>query len=448
MATVAPTFDSRMAEQREATSGAVRGRGWKYWLPLAVIGWALFVTDHEMWHAEVATGDGDVDTALSDVVSASSTLRQIGFLSIGLIGGLAFLAPSPTKQLCDYRLLATVFLMAGWTVLSALWSDEFGVALRRTLLPNFMILAAMGLARHWRPMEVCRLAVHLGVIYILIGIGAELRVGTFLRGDGYRFSGTLHPNAQAVNCAVAVLGSICLYVWGSEKGRRVWLVIAALAFAMLYLTGSRSSLFSLLGALAGLYVWRSTPRQRLLLGLVGGIFASGTLFVLLLTASVDLDDSMLDVVSLGRQQESGEVSSLTGRIPIWRELLRHIAQRPLLGYGYGAFWTGERVYELSAILNWEFNHAHSVYLETMLNLGGVGLALGLLMTVVAIHRAALAARQTFDPGFVFTLAWLGFAVLHGVLESAFVQPSFALMVAMIGVAMLIFRESPAQEAAP
>ena len=146
----------------------------------------------------------------------------------------------------------------------------------------------------------------------------------------------------------------------------------------------------------------------------------------------------MSAAKLGRQQETGEVTSLTGRIPIWRELRYDIAERPLFGYGYGCFWTGPRVYYLSALLDWEFDHAHSIYLQTILNLGLIGLALGLAVVIMTMRRAAAAYHRSGDIGYGFALAWLGMALPHGLLDSVFVQTGFAMLLCLLCLGVVAF----------
>lgn len=53
--------------------------------------------------------------------------------------------------------------------------------------------------------------------------------------------------------------------------------------------------------------------------------------------------------------------------------------RPLGGYGYGGFWTARHVIELSRMVPWAPGEAHSMYLDSLLDLGTVGgLALALM----------------------------------------------------------------------
>jgi len=77
--------------------------------------------------------------------------------------------------------------------------------------------------------------------------------------------------------------------------------------------------------------------------------------------------------------------SFTGRTDIWQFALDQLAQRPITGYGFSAFWGTERVvYGMSQGSNWAVNatDAHNAYLNLALTVGIPGLALALAWTVV------------------------------------------------------------------
>ena len=71
---------------------------------------------------------------------------------------------------------------------------------------------------------------------------------------------------------------------------------------------------------------------------------------------VDADDKLADVVMLGRQEES---ETLTGRIPIWTELMSYVRARPLQGYGYESFWTAKHIEAISDEMEWPLREAHN-----------------------------------------------------------------------------------------
>ena len=77
----------------------------------------------------------------------------------------------------------------------------------------------------------------------------------------------------------------------------------------------------------------------------------------------------------------GKDSSLTGRTAIWSSVIDSIAKRPLLGYGYQAFWLaleGES-YRVILTVSWVLAQAQNGFLDVMLEMGAAGLAIVLLV---------------------------------------------------------------------
>jgi exopolysaccharide production protein ExoQ len=108
----------------------------------------------------------------------------------------------------------------------------------------------------------------------------------------------------------------------------------------------------------------------------------------------------------------GRDSTLTGRTEVWADVLPAQAQRPLLGYGAGSFWTDARrsLYDIP--------NAHNGYLDIMLEFGELGLilyAMWLLSCARQLHRAL---RQHHGWA-AFALCLLLMIVLYNSTESAF-----------------------------
>jgi O-antigen ligase len=157
-------------------------------------------------------------------------------------------------------------------------------------------------------------------------------------------------------------------------------------------------------------------------------------------ASESGNGKVMQVVAMGRGQEGSDVNSLTGRVPIWKQVIRDISEQPLMGYGYGSFWTPERVLSYSRILNWEFNHAHSAYLETMLNIGAIGLALGMVVVARALWLARKSFAATEDCGYWFVIAILTLAPIQGLLDSNFVTVGFAPIIATLCISLVALHD--------
>jgi O-antigen ligase len=75
--------------------------------------------------------------------------------------------------------------------------------------------------------------------------------------------------------------------------------------------------------------------------------------------------------------------SFTGRTDIWQFALEHVAQRPITGYGFSAFWGTEPVvYGLSSTWATAAADAHNAYLNLAVTIGVPGLALVIAWIVV------------------------------------------------------------------
>jgi O-antigen ligase len=147
------------------------------------------------------------------------------------------------------------------------------------------------------------------------------------------------------------------------------------------------------------------------------VFCGGALIASL--AGLDIGERLVNAVTLGRQDQ---LTSLTGRVPLWNALLPYVADRPLLGHGYKSFWTPEHVREIADRVNWPPQHAHSEYIETALNLGAVGLLLLLICAAGATIRSGGWFLRSKDPGLGLFFAYFTYALIGSFFEAGFTQP--------------------------
>ena len=77
----------------------------------------------------------------------------------------------------------------------------------------------------------------------------------------------------------------------------------------------------------------------------------------------------------------GKDLTLTGRTGIWSAVTDSIAKRPLLGYGYQAFWLGleGESYRVILAVSWVLAQAQNGFLDVMLEMGMLGLVIVLLV---------------------------------------------------------------------
>ncbi|MFY9936531.1 MAG: O-antigen ligase [Silvibacterium sp.] len=84
----------------------------------------------------------------------------------------------------------------------------------------------------------------------------------------------------------------------------------------------------------------------------------------------------------------GRDATFSGRTEIWKQVWRFIMERPVLGWGYAAFWRGieGESFKVVAAVRFIVFHAHNGFLEIWLELGFLGLALFALSYVRAWRK--------------------------------------------------------------
>jgi O-antigen ligase len=403
-------------------------------VPLLFFGVTLWIAQHDFQYASPSFADDEA------VDLTPTPARQVSFVALGMFGVVSLLRPSRVGLAPSRGRLACLISLALLIVLSAFWSDTPDISLKRSLIPVLTLVAALGAVKHWRPCQVCSFVVMLAAAFLLVGIGAEIASGSFLRADG-RFAGTLHPNSQAVNCAALSLASLALYRdprWRAEGfWRLAWLALFGAGTLFLLLTKSRTGTAAyLVGLLVLLTIGMPRSKKMLVYAGLAVLSASAILGAFAFNAGEGIEQFFARAVIMGRQQDMEGVSSLTGRLPIWEAILHDVAERPLVGYGYGGFWTPYRVVSYSYIHDWEFTHAHSAYLETLLHVGLVGLVIGLALVVPTIWSAERAYQSTGDSGFRFAAAVLAMALVHGLLDANFVSVGLEPVLALFCIAVV------------
>jgi O-antigen ligase len=106
----------------------------------------------------------------------------------------------------------------------------------------------------------------------------------------------------------------------------------------------------------------------------------------------------------------GRDETLTGRADIWAFLIPYALKKPLLGHGFGGFWT-------TSMREMTSSHAHNGYLDTILNIGIVGLILFSIYILSCCTRAAKILIKDFFWGTLF-LCYVLMAVVHNIAESS------------------------------
>ncbi len=420
------------------------------WLLIVLLGSIFFAAGHQ-WNVSLSETFSAAAEDAGQTVAGGDTVRRVAFSAIALIGLCLLVCKAPTTrglsrfsrsengtvpfQKWQPWLGTLVVAYLAWCLLSIVWAVHPSLTITRLAVLVFCCLGALGVARQLSAREICLLAVAVTATYVAVGVCTEVALGTFRPfSTDYRFAGTLHPNSQGTICAVLCLGTFCLAV--ESPRRRAWFIaMFVVGLAMLFLTRSRTSFAALLAAMLALLALRGSWRTRTIIGMaLPWVLCTCALVILLF--SIPVGEKLSGAVLMGRQDE---VFSLSGRMPLWAELMPYLRDNLMLGHGYDSFWTPKNVQNLSFIFDWTIPDAHSAYLDMMLGVGLVGAVLGLLVLAGGIRESAVRYKATGSVGYEFIFSLLVYGVLASLLESGFVlMTSFVSFVAACGLAHMAF----------
>jgi O-antigen ligase len=323
----------------------------------------------------MSSSDGFAGPTASE--SAASRGVQAG------IWGLSFLLMYPY-----YRSIVRAFkdnkavtALLAFTVISVLWSPDILDSIRRATLLVLTFCFAYFLTQRFRHDELMRLIYFTGCLAALASLGAL----AFLPGYAYMPTGEWqgifgHKNDLGIFLCFmlspalftplrasirAFAGYICallgvVLIVGSQS-RGAWVVVAALlAYTVL------------------LQMIRKMSSVREAVALTAALLAGAGIVGWLAYQNYATITYMM-----------GKDPTLTNRGRIWSAVLGAISKHPLLGYGYGGFWNGlhgESIKIVTAV-GVNITHAHNGYLNLTLQIGLVGLALFVIVLMVAGKNA-------------------------------------------------------------
>jgi O-antigen ligase len=339
-----------------------------FWLLVAVVmALCYFAQPLDLFYT--AGPGASVDTHLR-LITEGTPARQAALLLMGAWAA-AWIVVHRSLLRLDGSLGAFALLFLFIVVASIGWADNPLLSAKRVAALMTFAVCCVAVAQQAGLDRVASLAFWGSALAVGASCGAELALGTFAPLDpAYRFSGLMHANAQGLYCA-------CLTLAGVSLARRAgphagaYAFGAVVGFAFLLLTKSRVSLASALAGLTFYFVVTSArARYWLLVASTAGAIAA----VPLLLLDTGAAEPFWALLRLGRQEDVSTTMTFTGRTALWQALLQYVYERPWLGYGYGGFWTPQRLTALTRREGWVFGSAHSQYFEIALSVGLLGLA--------------------------------------------------------------------------
>jgi exopolysaccharide production protein ExoQ len=357
-----------------------------------------------------------VDNSTAQTINEGNPLLQIIwalFYVVVVIRAITNFRPIAAAVRANKLLIGLVLL----AVFSVFWSEDPGLTLRR----SFALLASTLFGLDF----AVRYPIHKQLRLLGIALGAVVALSVVVQ---VFFPGLIpvvdkaYPDAwvglfdqknvfarMIVLAAIVVLASVRRSIRGTLTA--VFAVLAAVG--LIILTQSMTAVVALVGLILVLQfapTLRWTGRIRTFITFSAAAMAAPVIYLVLRYRGP-------------LTQLLGRTGTLTGRAQLWAVCISSIALKPVLGYGYSAFWmVSEEALRVSAMLHWMVPHAHNAYIEMALDLGLVGLALYVAVHIVALWRAVVFMRSDSEPGAKWPLVYLCFTLLYSFTESSVLVP--------------------------
>jgi O-antigen ligase len=379
------------------------------------------------------------DPRLLDPIESGNLLSQISALLLSA-ALLAFVWRTDTRVFVRAFTPLLVVVLA-WFALSAVFSANAGLAGRRLVLAVLTIMnaAAFLLLPVGREHFARVLAVGALIILVLCYGGVIFFPARAIHQLADVFDSGLAGDWRGVfgqkngtGAAMVVLIFIGIFV-ARTVSVSLGSVIAALAAVFLFFTHAKSStaLLPVVLVLGFLIMRVRSPAIKVALAL-----AVPLVIHVLTIGSVSFEPikAVLDVVLPD--------ATFTNRDEIWRLVLDQISQRPLVGFGFQAFWgTSDLILSAGADASWAYTatDAHNALLNLAVTTGLVGAALATVWIFAQPMRDLIRVERSDGDratAMLFLQIWLFGLCLSG-FESVFFSGGsdlwFMMLVAILGL---------------
>ncbi|MBR0776274.1 O-antigen ligase family protein [Bradyrhizobium diazoefficiens] len=361
------------------------------------------------------------DLRSEDVANVVGGRMALNYISFGLLAAVAALFTLTTDAPSLKTLVTPLHLcLVGWMAINVVFSESREVSIQRFLLATSVTSLAVLLPllpptqRSFNRCLGAAALVLLVLCYLGIFLAPQYSIHSALDITEPQLAGDWRGSFGHKNVASPVM-TILVYVGiylGAVGSFVMGPAIAALAGVFLIFTGGKTStvLCLVVYALASLvYVTRSLWLKRMI------CFAPLIVMNLLTVGSVMSP-------ALGTITRMLPVDpTFTGRSDIWEFALAAVAEKPVLGHGYAAFWDDVTERQTAKGSEWAVTaaHSHNSYLDLAITIGLPGLLLVILVFVLAPLRnfqVIQAHNRSNALGKLFLTIWL-FGLFYGTTET-------------------------------
>jgi exopolysaccharide production protein ExoQ len=308
-----------------------------------------------------------------------------------------------------------------WALLSAGWSVATSYTVVHWIALFGTGVAGLYIGMNFEPREQLDLLALVLAAVAIASVIVAVAIPSVGVAPGGAWQGVFFPKNSLGR--MMALGTLCFVFIALERGVKRWICVpmAGLCVVLLYLSQSATAI------VVAVFMLSLLPFRRLLtLGnrLLVPVIAFFSMIMVPLAVWLAMNSkAILDI--LGRD------NSLTGRLPLWAVVMQEISTRPLLGFGYGAFWTTGEADRVRGTIGWAAPNAHNGFLEILLGAGILGAG---LLSIGLLRNLSLAVRSIRDNEEVsqsWPLFFLIFNLLYSMTESSLLNANFILSILFV-----------------
>lgn len=370
----------------------------------------------------VAYSPRDVTEAAQ--ASAGGSLQyQVLLVAFGCVGAL-FLPRAIQRFDPAFRWVAALWaLHLGWMFASLAWSIYQPVTFRNAAAFVLVSVGSFGLGAgfygaHQNGRDLFLRHVFwagvLSALALLLPLPLRWRDYALLDPTQRLDIGGNFPAFVVMPVICALLVLVATSVLGVRRWRtRDWFWMALLVLPLLVLKSRGPVLFALLAFVIFYMLYKKRARDRMV--------QVGVLVVVGIGALVYYAEGYYDLLLPYLTRGSVETTmNLTGRIPLWEVIVSEIGENPWLGVGFAAFWNPQNYALIEELVGFPAVSAHSGFLDMLLNVGVVGLAI-LLAFCLSATVASWRKVRSRDPLGWLALLFIAFYLLQNLTSSIFTE---------------------------
>jgi exopolysaccharide production protein ExoQ len=304
-----------------------------------------------------------------------------------------------------------VFLIV-MTLASVLWSIDPGLTIHAAVILLFTTLFAIDLSIRYTLVRQMQLLCMALTLVVALSVFVELFLPGFVPGRASEET-AWHGVFGAKNefGRVVTLG---VGAWLALPHRRRWSNPLVITIGVLLGVLARSAgAVGYLAMIVVFFLWLPVLKWKPKLRQV--TIAASAIVVLLGASFVALNLNKVTAM-IGRDPH------FTGRTVLWEMSVADMQERPLLGYGYEAFWnkTSQPARIIREEANWEAPHSHNGYIDLTLGLGFIGLGLYAVIFWTITQRSYLFFMRGQEGYRKWPLIYLAFTGFYQLTESSIV----------------------------